>query len=521
MKKALCTLVFLFPFLVFSQSFHIQNVEYNIKGSKFLPIGKTSVYALEQQVPVDKETVFESEELFIKYLNNYKIKLNNTRVFETIDVKYEIVFFNSTNECNEIILFVNLQDSFHLLALPHILSYNSNDGWKPKLKAKDSNFFGSLSTMSTDFYGIIPFDSENKNYEIGSELDFIIPFKMGVFDAEWKNDYVFSYDFSKPSPEWDLQTGLLIKYPFENCSLELEVNQYAFRNFDYEIFDDLTYFTEEAILSLPIKITTIKFLDDIFYKPFSSIYYNWDINKINILNEDLFSPKLTFGHQFYSSKINWNGNYRKGISTSLENSFSYYLNNSIFLPYLSLDSKLYTYFQLNESSWFNTIGLTFNFNIFRYFNLPSSNYEYTISIGSKLRGIRDDQTFAAGTSFFDKKALSTSSAIVLNFDIPIHIWTTDFNSKFMKIFNCEIQLSPFIDIGLCNNRVTGKNFSFKDGFYSSGFEVLVYPKKWSSFTIRGSLGFDIGRLLFKDSIDMSWRKNVSKYEISIGLGLFY
>ncbi|MDD7268450.1 MAG: hypothetical protein PUH13_01420, partial [Treponema sp.] len=59
------------------------------------------------------------------------------------------------------------------------------------------------------------------------------------------------------------------------------------------------------------------------------------------------------------------------------------------------------------------------------------------------------------------------------------------------------------------------------GLYAGGIEVLVYPLKWSSFTVRGSVGLDLGRYIFADKLNLDWRQNCSKYEISFGIGLHY
>ena len=56
--------------------------------------------------------------------------------------------------------------------------------------------------------------------------------------------------------------------------------------------------------------------------------------------------------------------------------------------------------------------------------------------------------------------------------------------------------------------------TFDDGYYCAGFEFLVYPLKWSSFTVRASVGIDLSRNIFVEGI-----KN--NKEIFIGLGLEY
>ena len=87
--------------------------------------------------------------------------------------------------------------------------------------------------------------------------------------------------------------------------------------------------------------------------------------------------------------------------------------------------------------------------------------------------------------------------------------------------NFDLQASPFIDIALCNNKITKTMLDPKDGFYAAGLELIVYPLKWSGITIRGSVGIDVGRKFLRDYINLDWREGVSKKEVSIGFGLHY
>ena len=74
-------------------------------------------------------------------------------------------------------------------------------------------------------------------------------------------------------------------------------------------------------------------------------------------------------------------------------------------------------------------------------------------------------------------------------------------------------------------QVTGKTFAIKDGWYGAGLEVLVYPARWRSLVVRGSVGVDLGKTVINKVLpqlyDDSWRGSASSYEISIGIGLHY
>ena len=84
-----------------------------------------------------------------------------------------------------------------------------------------------------------------------------------------------------------------------------------------------------------------------------------------------------------------------------------------------------------------------------------------------------------------------------------------------------MQLSPFIDFALANNKATGTSFSPKDGFYTAGLEMIVFPESWKSIQVRASVGFDVGSYLLKNQLNMNWRSDVSPYEVSVGIGLHY
>ena len=96
--------------------------------------------------------------------------------------------------------------------------------------------------------------------------------------------------------------------------------------------------------------------------------------------------------------------------------------------------------------------------------------------------------------------------------------------KLLDKLEFELQVSPFIDVGLTYNRATKKLYSLRDGFYAGGLELLVYPERWRSVVGRISFGVDVGRKIFKNklNLDNEWRRtSTSTWELTIGLGLHY
>ena len=519
-------LFFLFP--ICAHQFQINKVEYNIEGCGAKIFGETQDYALAHQVPLDTKRIFNDIKELNTYLDDYRQKLSNLRAFETIKVDY--TFEQSQEEAlqeNEITLVnlkVSVKDSFHLFAIPGP-KYNSNTGLTFKLKIKDTNFLGSLNTLSSDVYFMIPTsESDAEHSELGFNLSIDYPFQAGIFDATWINDLGFSYTFGDRMPEWDVKTGIKFELPFEKTNLVIEADQKIANNFDYKEFGDNLYFEELLKFSLPLTLTTLDYFGGLYYTPYTNASFSWDFDGISEQNSALSSPILTLGHSLSFGRIDWENNLRNGLTFSLNNSYTWNFQRQRFYPIIQCDIKAYKQFTIFDDSLFlRNIGLACNFVCFSYMFNPKNekykNYIYNdgTAIGGYLRGIRDNQKYA-GT---DISALNPTSALILNMDFPVHIFTTNFQKSFLRYFNFDFQLSPFIDAALCYNKITQTFFNLKDGFYAAGLEVIVYPLKWSGITVRGSIGIDIGRKLFASKLNTSWREDVSTREFQIGFGLHY
>ena len=510
----------LISFLSFADGYKINSVNYNVTGCGWKIFGRTNPYAISLNVPVDTNQIFTNEDDLNKYLDDYKVRLANLRAFETIEV-------NETRTEEENLTLIDLEvfvkDSFHLLAVPYP-KYDSNNGLNLKFKIKDTNFLGTLNTLSTDIFILFASqESDNKTNQIGFNFDFDFPFDLGIFDVTWVNEDSFSYTFGEVMPEWNAKTGFKFELPVKNLTFTLEAYQYVINDFDYKDYGDNFYFKEDFKFSVPITLTKILNKYELKYSPYVEAVLNWDKDGINEENTDLLSPLITAGHSIYSNRVNWSENMRNGYDVTLFNSFNYNVPRNIFYTEVGIDALFFHKFEFNDwniKDWHFLNRLGINTNIYFYANyiLNDRNFEKNDGrkIGERLRGIRDDQLYSDETL---GKSCLTTSAIVLNLDFPLQILKTNLP---WDIINFDFQISPFIDAALIKNKMTGKYFDPKDGFYCAGFEALVFPKKWSSMTVRASVGVDIGRLLFSDYLNMDWRNtDTSKVEISFGVGLFY
>lgn len=533
-KRFLPILIQLSLFSIFSytENYRIDKVNYDISGV-------TRQYALEKAVEIDQTRIFTSYDELSSYVEDLRQLFKNERNLSSslVNIKYESIPAGD-DEIVSVTLDISTQDSNHFLLVPYP-KYNSNDGLSVKLKARDTNFLGTMETLDFDMnFSMEPKDKDgntSSSYDtiIGINLEYDYPFKMWRLDSKWKNDFSLDYTLGKSKPEFSYETGFVFKLPLTSALyVQLELTQGITRDFDYTEYDDELYFTEGATLSLPYIIARIDHFDDVTWSPYISYDWYWDNNGINEENDDLSSPTLKVGHSIETSRVNWHDNFRTGVDLSFNQYIGYNYQREEYISSVSGTIELF--------KALSRIGINTRFYGFYNFNGKTE-------IGSYLRGIRDDQHYKdsawskSGHTGESPKALNTSAAIVGNIDMPIRIVATDWvgmtefffgedsfisnHLRWIKNFDFELQVSPFVDFALTNNLVTGKTFAIKDGFYAAGLEFLVFPAKWRSLVVRASAGVDVGRKIVKKAvsklIDDSWRKQVSALEISIGIGLHY
>ena len=518
MKKALifACLTLLSIFSLCAEKFKIKDAKINTSGKyKF---ATTKPYAVEIQYPIDKKTLF-TEESLTSYLAFYKQQLINSRYFEEVNVTYETASSDEgldENSITEVIVLVDLKDSNHFLAVPYpTFKDDINElSITPKLKTKDTNFLGTLTPLAFDLNIEIVKNKDEDFFQFnpGMNISYDMPFKFNHFNLTWVNDYSLSYTFGNDTPEWDAKTGLEAEVPFNRFSLIAEFYQYSYRELKYRDYNDDLYFAEEFDFSVPIKVYKFKNFTNLVYKPSVGYSWNWDFDGINPENDSLSSPKIYFKHSISNSQINWKNNFRKGYSVSLSNKWNYNFQRKDLSPSITFESKLYTNYILEDRNYLDIAGICADLYSFWYFDAFNSYYDNSLSgygegLGNRLRGIPNNFYFGN-----ESPSHTTSAAIVLNLDFPVDVYKTNFKHD---ILNFDLQLSPFMDIAIFRDRALPLQ---TNSAICIGGEALVYPKKWSSFTIRVSLGVDMKAAAAEPNFIKGALHNK---ELFIGLGLAY
>ncbi|MBQ0166001.1 MAG: hypothetical protein KBT02_02690 [Treponema sp.] len=515
MKKYAILLFFAFIcFYAFAESYKINEVSYDMKGL-------TRQYALSQKVPLDTTQLFSSTEKFETYIEDIRQLLNNQRVFQTSDITLTYLEENEDGVIPVNVL-ISTVDTLNIICVPYP-SYNSNSGITLKLKLKDYNFFGSMETMTFDlnYQADSSDEMEDVSHIYGLTFGFEIPFNLIAIPTSWDSNFKFSYTYGNPEMDMSILEGLNFSIPIgEITSLDFAFNQNYFQNSNYIDISDDKYFQEAFSLSLPFTIATIPNWFSIRWTPAINFTYNWDKDAFEgedyggMTEESLRGPLFKVSHSFSGKRINWLGNFRDGISASLNQSYAYNFYDDTDNMNLTFSSQYY-------KKLCSFIG--FSSRQYWYKNYDDSAVEF----GSMIRGIRDSD-------------LTSSDFIVLNLDFPFSVFKTHWGKWLgwdkLNYVDFECQLSPFFDMVCGYNTYADSYYNFKDGWYGTGLEVIVFPERFRSIQCRASFGIDLVQFLEKQSEDKpdlqettdillntNWRQGVSSgwYELSIGVGLFY
>lgn len=517
------------------ETYKIKNVTFNSKG-------KTKPYAIKRNITdIDYERIFLSKEEFENYLKDIRQKITNTRLVENIEFNYVVI--EKDNNLNIADVIYSFSDSKSFLMFPKP-TLDTNSGFELKLKLKDNNFLGTMSDLNIDLNGQLgntDAPEDWSKFSGGFNFEYEFPFNLGFTENSWSNDFTLSWEFGEAAPDFSYSTGLTVKIPFGHNKLSISGTQSVIRNNDYIIYGDELYFVEKFGVSLPLVLGYLGNTTAVSFTPSVNFTNNWDLNGINENNTDLNqTPMINVAQTIDVSNINWaeKYNFRSGYYFNTVESIGWDFHTQV------ISEKVVPSFTINAKFFENWkfLSLSLNANFFAGLNT-------TTKIGEKIRGAADYQTYNIDYNVDSNNyALETPCALTINLDFPIHIITTNwlewgknlfgpYNEmselkqkifyiphKLFSYLDFELQLSLFIDIALLKNRVSGSIFSFKEGIYTAGLEVLVYPLRWKSYVVRGSIGYDISKGILNsktDYFDSNWRNPARNYEIYFGLGLLY
>jgi hypothetical protein len=242
---------------------------------------------------------------------------------------------------------------------------------------------------------------------------------------------------------------------------------------------------------------------ELTYTPELSMSFNHELPNWP-LQEIRYGPSVAFNNSLGFERINWHTNYREGLSSSINLSYSYN-----FYRYQNNEEPSSVTFALNSTGHFiisSFFGISARIQYRHWFYNDPPYYE---SAGDSLRGILD-------------KSMHARYMLSLNMDFPFRVlvfvpsqW---FDKTKLRLFDFELQASPVIDMAVYSDPDTGTSFNPKNAAFSGGLEIIVFPAFFRRLYLRASIAVNIRELLTARPFAIPGGDN---REISITMGHFY
>ena len=483
----------------FSQEEPQDNSVYFINSFKFNIKGMTRSDALKRKGGLKTGEEFTGLSELEKYIQDKTQLLYNERVLDSVSIDYTIGDPRDDGKF-PVDVVINTKDTWNIVAIPRP-RYSSNTGFDITLKARDYNFLGSMSPLRIDLgYS----HDENKENSFFFMFDSNMPFT--AYGLNWNikfyNDFFYRPDVEQPV-YYGNTTGLSFELPVSFTTITFGLNESFILNDEnddiykpeYGNFQDGFYMSTNPYISwkIPIGIDAGNY-GEIILTPgvsaaFPHEFHKWPLDDIRK------GPSLTFSQNLGFNRIDWIGNFRKGLDISVNNSFDY------------------NFFRANndKNTWtdkiiFSGIG---HFKFTDFFGASTNlmyrqwifyDYGYT-KAGDALRGVID-------------RDINADFMLSLNLDLSFKILkflpSVWFNRSKLRILNFELFLAPFVDTALYHDPENKTDFNIKNTVVTGGLETIIFPEFFRSLFLRISLGWNIKN-----------KPNNENMEIYIGTDFFY
>jgi len=464
---------------------------YKIESVEYIINGFTKEASLADKIQIDKKRIFSSREEFETYISELNTEFNNMRAIESHEISFE--FLEHKNNIIPVKLKISTKDTWNIIALPYP-SFDSNKGLEFKLKLKDFNFLGRLEPFTIDL--IYDKDNDDKSsFSLGSR--FSLPFYVNPVKFLWTVEADFTVDQDKKLDS-NIKTSLNISYKFGLDWITLNAGTSQKIDFSVSPAEKSYYLTNGIYTAFVFDLYKNPILGTIQWTPSLEINGDWKFKKV--IDEKHKGLNFVWSHSLEMGKVNWINNFRQGFTVNLDNSYKYntYKKGNVDVSF-NLETKGFY-------SFLDRVGLYGRLDFF-YNLFGKTSSEHT---GKILRGILN-------------KRIETDTAFSFNFDVPIKIgvlkWEEITGVEWTRFFGFELHITPFFDMALVHDKNTDTYYNLKHGWYSGGFEIIMYPIKMRSIYARISYGHDLREIKNKDGYAKRDGRPVS--EIFIGIGLHY
>jgi hypothetical protein len=452
----------------------IRDLEFNVKG-------RTRPFAI-----IDKGEFRINEEIrgragLEKYVAGKEQILLNQRVLERASIEYTLSEPGDDGKV-PVRLIISVEDTWNIIAVPYP-KYDTNSGFELIIKARDYNFFGTMSAFRFDLG--YKYDENSRN-SIVFEIDTDIPFTFRGYNWNINFDHFFNYRPNVDEPYYYKNvTGLSVEVPFKKTvftfgfeeSFTLHEENADRYKAEYGEFQEGLYSSSEFYTSweIPTGFHVGRY-GEVTYTPKISNTFNHSFPEWP-LDEFRLGPFMKFSHKLGFDRINWIGNFREGFDVLTENSYN--------LDFHRADNGgdiLNTTYSIGGIGHF-IISDSFGFSAYlRYRQWFYHDPAYEDSAGDALRGILD-------------KAVHADYMLSLNLDFPVRLFRFTpsrwFGKPRLRLFDFELHFSPVIDLALYHDPSSDTSFNFKNMLVSGGAEIIIFPAFMRSLYLRASIAWNL------------------------------
>ena len=534
-----------------------QVTEYVIESYDFVVKGKTKDFALRREIiPSSGDPSFSSEEAMNIALIGKKQKLVNKRIFASVDFTYALSSYSKGIAYYSVTFFI--EDASTFLAIPYPKFDNDQIGLRLGIKVYDKNLFGTFG----DFYMVghisqgnggltgwenredymkvtitdlpigrslfdFSFDyTQTKNSTTGGDVNFEINWTdlklfgsnfsiapWGKFDPSsdfitWNPDeygVVWTLGpFKQNEGVFSLYNKLKLYDKIKNLYTLTRINQLGLHIFSHPISFNLSAESDTVLgADLFNYLNLGATLGSSFRLPFGM---SWSTSVGSFLHYKPNTMILPYSYQFINtlskSEINWEGNFRKGASLTLNYTTDIY-------PQEAFASLSYWYLE-SHFSWFPFVTKRFN---------PSIQFVgyVTNAEGGDYRRFIPSDADKKIADYFRGYLSSTISSMNLETGSPYGaVLNINLSMAFIDFGFANTYANPFLDIGFFEDPANPGEMLVLS---SAGAEGYVIFDKFPSYPIRGSLGFNLSDVKKALNDEISFRD--IEFELTIGMGLFF
>lgn len=481
--------------------FYIRNIDFQVSGTSLT--GLSRPFALMYHGEFKEGEELQGEDKLEIYVHEKTQLLLNQRVLESANIQYTLGEQEGDGRI-PVDLLVTVVDSWNAIAIPYP-KFDSNTGFELVIKARDYNFLGTMSPLRVDL-GFERRDNDREPIKniltLGVDSD--IPFQLWGLRWIINFDNVGSLTLSGGDKTISFKntTGLAMELPLQRTTLTVGVEENAVYHEENplqyrEKYGEFAgfYVSGELYASWKIPMGIMIYdLGELTYTPKVS-------GKMNLrfggeLEPWRKGPSATFSHTLGFGRIDWLGNYRRGLEASGQFAYTYNL-------YRKGWDNNYSFSVIWHRPFTSFFGLSSRFQFKqwffdRYAEDPSFSYA---ELGEVMRGILNSSLIARNFDFM----------FSINLDFPFHVlrfvpsqW---FQTKNLKFFDFDLHVSPFIDIGMLqgwskvsweNGQVESKKsllFIPQDMLFTAGIEIIAFPAFMRSLYVRASIGYNLNKLV--------------------------